>query len=108
MSCPSSSEAGLQARASPAVPPRRPLPSAFSASHSRSSHPRAPGPSRLGELEAVDAEVLIVQGENDAFGMPAAAPRRTVCVVPGDHSLRRGLAGAAPLVAEWLQRVVAQ
>ena len=67
-----------------------------------------PRPSRLGELEAVDAEVLIVQGENDAFGMPAAAPRRTVCVVRGDHSLRRGLAGAAPLVAEWLQRVVAQ
>ena len=67
-----------------------------------------PRPSRLGELEAVDAEVLIVQGENDTFGMPAAAPRRTVCVVPGDHSLRRGLAGAAPLVAEWLQRVVAQ
>ena len=56
----------------------------------------------------MDAEVLIVQGENDSFGMPAAAPRRTVCVVPGDHSLRRGLAGAAPLVAEWLQRVVAQ
>ena len=66
-----------------------------------------PRPSRLGELEAVDAEVLIIQGENDSFGMPPAAPRRTVCVVPGDHSLRRGLADAAPLVAEWLQLVVA-
>ena len=65
-----------------------------------------PRSSRLGELEAVDAEVLIVQGENDSFGVPTAAPRRTVCVVPGDHSLRRGLGDAAPLVAEWLQRVV--
>ena len=64
-------------------------------------------PSRLPELEIVDAEMLIVQGENDSFGMPAAAPRRTVCIVPGDHSLRRGLADAAPLVAEWLQLVVA-
>ena len=54
----------------------------------------------------MDAEVLIVQGENDSFGVPTAAPRRTVCVVPGDHSLRRGLGDAAPLVAEWLQRVV--
>ena len=68
----------------------------------------APRPSRLPELDSVGAEVLIVQGENDSFGMPDAAPRRTVCVVPGDHSLRRGLADAAPLVGEWLQLVVAR
>jgi predicted alpha/beta-hydrolase family hydrolase len=65
----------------------------------------APRPSRLAELDIVGVEVLIVQGENDRFGMPPPGPRRTVCVVPGDHSLRRGLADAAPLVAEWLQRV---
>jgi hypothetical protein len=51
--------------------------------------------------------VLIVQGQNDRFGMPPPGPRRTVCVVDGDHSLRRGLAASAPLVAEWLQRVSA-
>ena len=65
-------------------------------------------PSRLAELDAVDAEVLIVQGENDGFGVPPAGPHRTVCVVEGDHSLRRGLATAAPDVGEWLQRVVAR
>ena len=63
-----------------------------------------PRPSRLGELEAVAAEVLIVQGENDSFGMPAAAPRRTVCVVAGRpqpaprprrrRAARRGMAAA--------------
>jgi len=66
-----------------------------------------PRPSRLPELEIVAAEVLIVQGENDRFGMPPAGPCRTVCVVEGDHSLRRGLAASAPLVGEWLQRVIA-
>ncbi len=66
----------------------------------------APRPSRLPELDSVGVEVLIVQGENDSFGMPGAAPRRTVCVVPGDHSLPRGLADAAPLVGEWLQQAV--
>ena len=68
----------------------------------------APRPSRLPELDIVRTEVLIVQGENDHFGIPPGAPHRTVCLVPGDHSLRRGLATAAPDVAEWLQRVVAR
>jgi uncharacterized protein len=63
-------------------------------------------PSRLSELDAVEVETLVVQGERDRFGMPPAAARRTVCVVPGDHSLRQGLATAAPLVGEWLQQLV--
>lgn len=66
-----------------------------------------PRPSRLPELDAVACAVLIVQGENDRFGMPPSTPRRTVCRVAGDHSLRRGLDTAAPVVGEWLQRVVA-
>jgi predicted alpha/beta-hydrolase family hydrolase len=65
-----------------------------------------PKPSRISELDAVAVDVLVVQGERDPFGMPPAAARRTVCVVPGDHSLRQGLATATPLVAAWLQRVV--
>jgi predicted alpha/beta-hydrolase family hydrolase len=64
-----------------------------------------PRPSRLPELEIVAVEVLIVQGDHDPFGMPPAGPRRTIVVVQGDHSLRQGLGSAAPLVAEWLQRV---
>jgi len=65
-----------------------------------------PRPSRLSELNAVEIDVLVVQGDNDRFGMPAVAPHRTVCIVPGDHSLRRGLDTAAPDVSEWLQRIV--
>jgi predicted alpha/beta-hydrolase family hydrolase len=67
---------------------------------------RGPPPSRLPELDAVEVETLVVQGERDRFGMPPAAARRTVCVVQGDHSLRQGLATASPVVAEWLQRLV--
>jgi predicted alpha/beta-hydrolase family hydrolase len=67
-----------------------------------------PRPNRLPELEIVGVEVLIVQGENDRFGIPPSAPRRTVIVVAGDHSLRRGLDTATPAVGEWLARVVDQ
>jgi len=78
---------------------------AFPLQPPQGSRPEA-RPSRLTELDSVEIDVLVVQGENDRFGMPAAAPHRTVCIVPGDHSLRRGLATAAPDVSEWLQRVV--
>ena len=67
-----------------------------------------PRPSRLAELDTVAVETLVVQGERDSFGIPPSAARRTVCLVPGDHSLRNGLATASPLVADWLQRIVAQ
>jgi predicted alpha/beta-hydrolase family hydrolase len=66
--------------------------------------PRAgkpPGPDRLHELEAVDVPVLVVQGENDRFGIPPAAKRRKVTVVPGDHSLRNKQA-VADAVRDWL------
>ena len=62
-------------------------------------------PTRLPELEIVSAEVLVVQGDHDQFGIPPAGPHREVVVVHGDHSLRRGLDTAASLVGEWLQRV---
>lgn len=66
-----------------------------------------PRPSRLPELDTVSAETLVVQGERDQFGIPPASAKRTVCLVPGDHSLRNGLATAAPLVGEWLERILA-
>jgi predicted alpha/beta-hydrolase family hydrolase len=64
-----------------------------------------PRPSRLPELEIVRSEVLVVQGDRDQFGIPPRGPHREVAVVSGDHSLRRGLDTAAPLVREWLRRV---
>ena len=65
-------------------------------------------PSRLPELDEVTVPVLVVQGVRDPFGIPAAAARRTVVQVPGNHSLRTDLEAVAAPVKEWLRRVVAQ
>ena len=62
----------------------------------------APPQSRLPELDAVRVPMLVVQGVNDAFGMPPAGPRRTVVQVPGDHSLRTDQGAVASAVGEWL------
>ena len=64
-----------------------------------------PRPSRLAELDLVTAPTLVVQGERDSFGIPPAAPSRTVVLVAGDHSLRNGLGSAGPVVADWLQQL---
>jgi uncharacterized protein len=63
---------------------------------------KAPSPSRQPELDAVQAPLLIVQGENDRFGRPAAGPRREVVEVRGDHSLRSDPAAIEAAVARWL------
>lgn len=64
-------------------------------------------PSRLDELEAVELPVLVVQGENDRFGVPPAAPgREVVVVVRGDHSLRSDRAAVAHAVRAWLSRIL--
>jgi predicted alpha/beta-hydrolase family hydrolase len=70
--------------------------------------PRREGsaPSRIGELEAVDVPVLVVQGERDPFGIPPEAPGRTVVRVPGDHSLKADLGAVAGAALTWLARVV--
>src|SRR5436190_9949319 len=47
-------------------------------------------PSRLDELDAVSVPVLVVQGENDQFGVPPEGPTRKVVVLHGDHSLKKG------------------
>jgi predicted alpha/beta-hydrolase family hydrolase len=64
-------------------------------------------PSRLPELDAVGVPVLVVQGVNDRFGMPPAAPDRTVVQVQGDHSLRSDRGAVAAAVRHWLAGVVA-
>lgn len=59
-------------------------------------------PSRLPELEAVTVPTLVVQGDRDRFGMPPAAPGRTIAVVPGDHSLKPDQHAIATAVGDWL------
>ncbi len=69
---------------------------------------RAPGPSRLPELDAVTVPTLVVQGERDRFGIPPEAPGRTVAVVRGDHALRSDAGALADAVGTWLRsRVLA-
>jgi predicted alpha/beta-hydrolase family hydrolase len=66
---------------------------------------RASAPSRLPELDAVTVPTLVVQGEGDPFGIPPPSKRRTVVLVPGNHSLR----AAAPVgeaVQDWLSRLL--
>lgn len=68
--------------------------------------PGRPDRSRAAELDA-GVPVLVVQGARDPFGTPAEvradAPAGVlVHEVAGDHSLRRGAAGAADVVRDWL------
>jgi predicted alpha/beta-hydrolase family hydrolase len=63
----------------------------------------APAPSRIDELDGVRVPTLVVQGERDPFGIPPAAPRRTVVLVAGDHSLKADLAGVTAAVDAWLR-----
>jgi predicted alpha/beta-hydrolase family hydrolase len=70
-------------------------------------HPPAhPERSRQAELDAVEVPTLIVQGENDPFGRPAAAHHRELALVPGNHSLSSGVAGVGRAVQDWLGRVL--
>jgi predicted alpha/beta-hydrolase family hydrolase len=64
--------------------------------------PGRPEKTRLSELDAVVVPVLVVQGASDPFGMPPAAPGRTVVEVAGNHSLRGDLGALAAAVREWL------
>ena len=63
--------------------------------------------SRLNELDAVTVPTLVVQGENDPFGVPPPAERRTVVLVAGNHSLRSDLPAVAAAVRQWLPGALA-
>lgn len=65
-----------------------------------------PAPSRLPELEAVAAPVLIVQGERDSFGMPPTAPGREVVQVAGDHALKRDVPAVVSAFTAWLDALL--
>jgi hypothetical protein len=65
--------------------------------------PGKPERSRLDELETATCPVLVVQGDRDPFGMPPAAPGRTVEVIAGaDHALRKELARIAALIVSFV------
>jgi predicted alpha/beta-hydrolase family hydrolase len=67
---------------------------------------KPPPPSRLPELEAVTVPTLVVQGQNDRFGVPPAGSRRTVAVIRGDHALRSDLGSLHDAVGAWLSDVL--
>ena len=71
--------------------------------------PQRDGPpkSRQDELDGVEVPVLVVQGENDRFGVPEPAPGRQVVVIAGDHGLKTDLPAIADAVREWLPGVLA-
>jgi uncharacterized protein len=63
-------------------------------------------PSRLDELDGVRVPVLVVQGQNDQFGVPPAGRGRTVVVLEGDHGLKKDLAGVGDAARAWLAQLV--
>jgi predicted alpha/beta-hydrolase family hydrolase len=65
-----------------------------------------PGPSRISELEAVPVPTLIIQGENDPFGLPPPGADRRVVQLKGDHSLRADPAGIREAVGSWLAHLL--
>lgn len=74
----------------------------------------APGAatSRVAELHAAregGARVLVVNGDRDPFGIPAAQDADRVVVVPGEtHALKGHRAIIAGAVAEWLPTVLSE
>jgi uncharacterized protein len=69
--------------------------------------PGKPEKSRQAELDAVSLPTLVVQGESDPFGRPEPGPNREVVMVPGNHSLKKGVDEARAAVGEWLAKLLA-
>ena len=69
--------------------------------------PGKPEATRLHELDAPAAPVLVVQGQSDPFGMPPRHRRRTLVVVPGDnHGLKKGRELITNAVAAFVTTIV--
>lgn len=68
--------------------------------------PSNPERTRMGELDGVEAPVLVVQGERDPFGRPESSHHREIVLLPGDHALKADLDGVFRAVGEWLGRVL--
>ena len=67
-----------------------------------------PPKSRLPELDAVRVPTLVVQGENDRFGMPRPSTTRQVVKVRGDHGLKSDPEAIESAVRAWLASVIAE
>jgi len=85
---------GVLCLAFPLVPPQR-------------RNATGPPPSRQDELDLPTVPVLVVQGENDRFGMPDADGDRRVVRVRGDHRLASDRAAVRAAVGDWLTALVA-
>jgi uncharacterized protein len=59
-------------------------------------------PDRRDELDGAGVPVLVVQGQNDRFGLPEAGPSRSVVVIRGDHGLKSDVTGLRQAVGAWL------
>lgn len=68
--------------------------------------PGRPEKTRLPELLAPTVPILVVQGANDPFGVPAPVGNRAVVVLRGDHSLKSDMPGLRAAVAAWLPLVL--
>jgi predicted alpha/beta-hydrolase family hydrolase len=70
--------------------------------------PGRPENSRAGELREAGTDVLVINGERDPFGIPAAADASRVVVLPGEtHSLSRHPQAVRAAVADWLDELPA-
>jgi predicted alpha/beta-hydrolase family hydrolase len=85
---------GVVCLAFPLVPPQR-------------RDATGPPKTRQDELDGAGVPVLVVQGENDRFGMPEPARDRTVVRIRGDHRLASDRAAVRTSVGEWVGAVAA-
>lgn len=66
--------------------------------------PGRPEQSRAAELRSAGADVLVVNGDRDPFGIPAAEDAARVVVLPGEtHSLSRNPRAIGAAVGAWLE-----
>ena len=68
--------------------------------------PGRPEQSRADELRAAGTQVLVVNGDRDPFGIPAARDASHVVVLPGEtHSLSKRPAAVGEAVGRWLDEL---
>jgi len=68
--------------------------------------PGRPEQSRADELRAAGTQVLVVNGERDPFGIPAARDASRLVVLPGEtHSLSKHPAAVGEAVGSWLDEL---
>lgn len=71
--------------------------------------PRDPERTRVGELRSAGAEVVVVNGDRDPFGVPDAADAAHVEVLAGErHDLNRDPAAVGRAAEPWLRRWAAR